>query len=68
MDCGVFEAEPASRLWAKVRGKGDGQFSNADNMALVGILSTQLLHAQLIAKAPGVTPAKFETLHDEVAA
>ena len=26
------------------RRAGDGQFSNADNMALVGVLSTQLLH------------------------
>ena len=35
-------------------GRGlDGQFSNADNMALVGVLSTQLLHHQLIAQRSG---------------
>jgi asparagine synthase (glutamine-hydrolysing) len=63
-DAGVFGVEPATRLWAKVRSKSDGQFSNADNMALVGMLSTQLLHAQLIAKGPAVTPAKFDTFHE----
>ncbi len=63
-DCGMFDPVQAGRLWAKVRGKGDAQFSNADNMALVGVLSTQLLHAQLVAKAPSVTPAKFETVHE----
>lgn len=65
-DCGVFEPEQAARLWAKVRGKADGQFSNADNMALVGMLSTQVLHAHLIAKPPEVTCAKFDTVHDQI--
>jgi asparagine synthase (glutamine-hydrolysing) len=33
---------------------GDGeQFSNADNMSLVAVLSTGLLHEQLIRRAPG---------------
>ncbi|MBL8955766.1 MAG: asparagine synthase (glutamine-hydrolyzing) [Myxococcaceae bacterium] len=63
--CGVFDPAQAGRLWAKVRGgKPDAQFSNADNMALVGVLSTQLVHAQLIAAPQRVTPAKFETLHE----
>jgi len=61
---GVFDVEAAGRLWSKVRGRGDGQFSNADNMALVGMLSTQLLHEQLIARPPDVTPAKFDTVRD----
>jgi hypothetical protein len=33
-------------------------------MALVGMLSTQLLHQQLIAKAPQTAQAKFETVHE----
>jgi len=64
-DAGVFDPAQASRLWAKVRGRADSQFSNADNMAVVGVLSTQLLHAQLVTRPPSVSPAKFETLHDQ---
>ncbi len=52
--CGVFDPAQVERLWKKVRAKGERQFSNADNMAIVGVLSTQLLHQQLIAKAPSV--------------
>jgi asparagine synthase (glutamine-hydrolysing) len=65
-EAGVFEPEAAGRLWNKVRGKADGQFSNADNMALVGVLSTQLLHQQLVARRPDVKPAKFDTVEDRV--
>jgi asparagine synthase (glutamine-hydrolysing) len=63
-DAGVFDVEAAGRLWSKVRGKSDGQFSNADNMALVGMLSTQLLHQQLISRGVSVMPAKFDTVKD----
>jgi asparagine synthase (glutamine-hydrolysing) len=46
---GVFEPRAVDQLWGKCRGKqGEGQFSNADNMAVVGVLSTQLLHDSLI--------------------
>ncbi|TIQ75214.1 hypothetical protein, partial [Mesorhizobium sp.] len=31
----------------------DGDLSNSDNMALVGVLSTQLLHQQFVASRPG---------------
>jgi asparagine synthase (glutamine-hydrolysing) len=65
-DAGVFEPEAAGRLWSKVRAAQSGQFSNADNMALVGMLSTQLLHQQLIAKPPAVAPATFETHEDRL--
>jgi asparagine synthase (glutamine-hydrolysing) len=51
-DAGVFDAKVASQLYAKCRSRGDaGQFSNTDNMALVGVLSTQLLHHHFV--APG---------------
>ncbi|HEX7601421.1 MAG TPA: asparagine synthase (glutamine-hydrolyzing), partial [Polyangiaceae bacterium] len=41
---GVFEPHAIAQLWQKCqsrRGGDDAQFSNADNMALVGALSTQ---------------------------
>jgi asparagine synthase (glutamine-hydrolysing) len=50
---GVFEAGAVARLWRKCRAAGDReQFSNADNMAIVGVLSTGLLHEQLVRRAP----------------
>lgn len=59
---GVFEAGPVTQLLRKCRAKGPGAFSNADNMALVGILSTQLLHHQLIAQSPAIrTDLKLQT-------
>ena len=52
-EANVFDADAASRLFQKCRLRArDGQFSNADNMALVGILSTQLLHQQFIQSRP----------------
>jgi asparagine synthase (glutamine-hydrolysing) len=48
-DVGVFDARVAGQLYAKCTARGAAvQFSNADNMALVGVLSTQLLHDALI--------------------
>jgi asparagine synthase (glutamine-hydrolysing) len=41
---GIFDADGVSQLLAKCRSRVDqGQFSNTDNMAFVGVLSTQLL-------------------------
>jgi asparagine synthase (glutamine-hydrolysing) len=52
-DAGVFEPRAVERLWKKCQATGGGaQFSNADNMALVGVLSTGLLHAQLVRAPP----------------
>jgi asparagine synthase (glutamine-hydrolysing) len=53
-ESGVFEAKPVVQLLRKCRARRHGPFSNADNMALVGVLSTQLLHRQLIAGQPEV--------------
>lgn len=53
-EANVFDPQPVIQLVRKCRARGhDGQFSNADNMALVGVLSTQLLHRQLIAGSSG---------------
>jgi len=55
-DVGVFDVGAVQRLWRKCRAQPEGHdFSNADNMALVGILSTGLLHEALVRTAPRVT-------------
>ena len=54
-DAGVFDPGAVAQLWASVgrrRQPATATFSNADNMALVGVLSTQLLHQQFIASRP----------------
>jgi asparagine synthase (glutamine-hydrolysing) len=46
---GVFEPSAVAQLWDKCRRRGgESQFSNADNMAVVGVLSTQLLFEGLV--------------------
>ncbi len=46
---GVFEPRAVAALWQKcLRRAAAGQFSNADNMALVGVLSTQLLYSRFV--------------------
>jgi asparagine synthase (glutamine-hydrolysing) len=46
---GIFEPRGVRRLYGVCREGGVSQFSNADNMALVGVLTTQLLHRQFVA-------------------
>ncbi|RUZ13895.1 asparagine synthetase B, partial [Mesorhizobium sp. M7A.F.Ca.CA.002.15.1.1] len=49
----VFDPNSVARLLDKCAAKtGDGDLSNSDNMALVGVLSTQLLHQQFVASRP----------------
>jgi asparagine synthase (glutamine-hydrolysing) len=63
-DANVFDPQAVSQLLRKCRARGsDGQFSNTDNMALVGVLSTQLLHRQFIANRPDGSRA-IEVLTD----
>jgi asparagine synthase (glutamine-hydrolysing) len=61
---GIFEPAAVGRLWRKCQATGGGeQFSNADNMALVGVLSTALLHEQLVRRAPSRSvPGEFRTV------
>ena len=64
-EAGVFSPSAVRQLWTKSRGKTfDAQLSNADNMALVGVLSTQLLFAQLVREPPPAHLPKLTTLHD----
>lgn len=52
-DANVFDPQAVVQLLRKCRARGsEGQFSNTDNMALVGVLSTQLLHQKFIASRP----------------
>jgi asparagine synthase (glutamine-hydrolysing) len=51
-DAGIFEPTTIARLWHKCRSSRDRQMSNSDNMALCGVLSTQLLHAEFVRRAP----------------
>jgi asparagine synthase (glutamine-hydrolysing) len=65
---GVFEPAAVAKLWQKCRAAGDGeQFSNADNMAIVGVLSTGLLHEELVRRAPARSPISFGTVVDRIA-
>ncbi len=63
---GVFEPKAVEKLWQKCRAQASGQFSNADNMALVGVLSTQLLHDALIHTPPRPREIQLRTLIDRV--
>ncbi len=51
-DAGVFDPAVVARLRDKLRTRGDQPFSNTDNMAVVGVLSTQLLSEELLRKTP----------------
>ncbi|MBI4938860.1 MAG: asparagine synthase (glutamine-hydrolyzing) [Nitrosomonadales bacterium] len=57
-EANVFEPQAITQLLHKCRSRGrNGQLSNADNMALVGALSTQLLYRQFIAGTPATGAA-----------
>jgi len=66
---GVFDPIGVERLWRKCRtGAGRAQLSNADNMALVGVLSTGLLVEQLVRSEPGRHHrVEFQTSVDRLA-
>ena len=62
-DAGVFDPGVVRALWQKCKARQDeAQFSNADNMAVVGVLSTQLLHQQYIANQPTSVAVELRTL------
>jgi asparagine synthase (glutamine-hydrolysing) len=69
-DAGVFDPTAVGRLWRKCRTHpADEPLSNADNMALVGVLSTGLLFDQLIRRAPDRSAiVRFQTVVDRVPA
>ncbi|MCL4849651.1 MAG: asparagine synthase (glutamine-hydrolyzing) [Acidobacteria bacterium] len=66
-EAGVFDPRQVGQLWQKCLARaGSGQFSNADNMALVGVLSTQLLHHHLIRAEQAPPPVPLRTLVDAI--
>jgi asparagine synthase (glutamine-hydrolysing) len=67
-EAGVFNPVAAGQLLEKCRSRAaSGQFSNADNLGVVGILSTQLVHYHFIRRRPeGVAPV-IGTMIDRVA-
>jgi asparagine synthase (glutamine-hydrolysing) len=69
-DAGVFDPRAVERLWRKCEAAaGAQQLSNADNMALVGVLSTGLLHEQLVRRSPErAAPPTIRTVVDRLAA
>lgn len=69
-DAGVFEPAAVRRLLEKCVSKvSGGQFSNADNMGVVGILSTQLVYQQFINRRPQAeSPREIRTIVDRIEA
>ncbi|MBL0274999.1 MAG: asparagine synthase (glutamine-hydrolyzing) [Anaeromyxobacter sp.] len=69
-EAGVFDPRAVDRLWRKCRtAAGAEPLSNADNMALVGVLSTGLLHRQLVQARPTrAAPGQFRTVVDQLPA
>jgi asparagine synthase (glutamine-hydrolysing) len=67
-EAGVFEPRAVAQLWHKCKARvSEGQFSNADNMALVGALSTQLVHHHFVKNRPrGERTITLRTDIDEV--
>jgi asparagine synthase (glutamine-hydrolysing) len=56
-EAGVFAPALVEQLLGKCRSRaGSGQFSNTDNMAVVGVLSAQLVYDQLIRRRPDAGP------------
>jgi asparagine synthase (glutamine-hydrolysing) len=53
---GVFDPAAVAQLWDKCRTRGHASLSNADNMALTAVISTQLLHRELIRGRPDRDP------------
>lgn len=66
-DAGVFEPNAVAQLWRKCTSASSAQFSNTDNMALVGILSTQLAHEMLVRRPPEVRGVELRTRIDRTA-
>jgi asparagine synthase (glutamine-hydrolysing) len=68
-NAGLFDPALARAIFAKALARGaEGQFSNADNMALVGILSAQLTYDAFIARRPRAGRlAAIETIVDRAA-
>ncbi|MFO7177330.1 MAG: asparagine synthase (glutamine-hydrolyzing) [Pseudomonadota bacterium] len=64
-DAGIFEPRAVRGLVEKCRAQSEAQqLSNTDNMALVGVLSTQLLYETFVRRAPAAPEVAIRTLVD----
>jgi asparagine synthase (glutamine-hydrolysing) len=63
---GVFDPAGVTRLWRKCQAAAErGRLSNTDDMAIVGVLSTGLLHHRFIGgPTPDVAPVRFHRYVD----
>ena len=67
-EAGIFDPRAVATLWGKCRSRAPAeQFSNSDNMAVIGVLSTQLLHERLVRRAPEPVLVTAETRVDRLA-
>ncbi len=65
VQAGVFDSRRVACLYEKLQGQaGAVPPSNSDNMAMVGVLSTQLVHQKLIAARPQGALAPFDFVED----
>lgn len=66
---GVFDPTAVARMWRKVQSARDGEaLSNADDMALVGVLTTGLLHQQFVLGSSWAAGGlEFRTMVDRLA-
>ena len=67
-DAGCFAPDAVAQLLAKCMARSAaGQFSNADNMAVVGVLSTQLVYDQFVRRrAVPAPPHSIRTIVDRI--
>jgi asparagine synthase (glutamine-hydrolysing) len=61
-EAGLFDAAKVHRLMAKSQKQQGQLLSERENMAVVGILSTQLLHDQFIRNFPAVPPKSWDNI------
>jgi asparagine synthase (glutamine-hydrolysing) len=60
-EAGLFDADAVARLLAKCQRAGDRPVGETDEMALIGVVSTMLLHDRLVARprlAPEAVPER----------
>ena len=61
---GIFEPAVAAILWKKCQARSSAQLSNTDNMALVGILSTELLAREVAGRPADGAEVHWKTFID----
>ena len=62
-EAGMFDPDAVTALVAKCRARaGSSQVANADNMAFVGVLSSQLLWRDFVRTAPSAAPVRAEEI------